>query len=111
MQLLFTVLPRYYFGRGTVPSTENLPKAAGDVFSSVLCGPNGHKDYLRLGRGNSSLSHTFCEGLHRGTGLGGVTYTSLKGHVVSPSVTESPRAPTMMSYGYEQKADACFIAV
>jgi len=58
---LGTVEPGYYFGGGTVPSTETLPKAPGDVFCNVLCGINGHKDYIISGRGNSSLKneHTF----------------------------------------------------
>ena len=50
-----TVDPGNYFGLGTVPSTQNPPKAPGDVFCSVLCGPNEHKDYLSSARGNSSL--------------------------------------------------------
>ncbi len=31
-------------------------KVPGDVFNSVLCGTNGHKDYLVSGRGNSGLN-------------------------------------------------------
>ena len=50
---------RYYLivrGGGTVASTEIPPNSPGDVFKSVLCGPNGHMNYLRLGRGNSTVA-------------------------------------------------------
>ncbi len=46
-------------GGGTFFSTESRPKAPGDVFSIVLCGPNEHKDYLSSARGNSSLRPKF----------------------------------------------------
>ncbi len=35
----------------------NWPKAPGDVFSSMMCGPNGHKDYLSSGLWNSGELH------------------------------------------------------
>ena len=37
-----TVAPEIFRGGGTVASTEKPPNSPGDVFRSVLCGPNGH---------------------------------------------------------------------
>ncbi len=74
-------------GGGTVASNEIPPNSPGDVFKSVLCGPNEHKDYLRFGRGNISLtpSHTEKDNKHEG----GMTQ-SPPPQVISLHATETP---------------------